>query len=102
MTQLAYAFPALLLPVLIIIFLRFGIATPTEVSIMSHALCASRVLAGVSRHELRSACTAAVIEAGIATGVVLLVIMASSAVGWIITFEQLPVAFAEYREEHAA
>ena len=36
------------------------------------------------------------LESGLATGVVLLVIMASSAIGWIITFEQLPVAFAEF------
>ena len=33
--QLAQAGPALMMPVLIIIFLRFGIATPTEVSVMS-------------------------------------------------------------------
>ena len=31
-------------------------------------------------------------EAGLATGIVLLVIMASSVVGWIITFEQIPAA----------
>ena len=36
------------------------------------------------------------LESGLATGVVLLVIMASSAMGWIITFEQLPAAFAEF------
>jgi tripartite ATP-independent transporter DctM subunit len=39
---------------------------------------------------------AAVIESGVATGVVLLVIMASSAMGWIITFEQLPADFADF------
>ena len=31
-------------------------------------------------------------EAGLATGIVLLVIMASSVVGWIVTFEQIPAA----------
>jgi tripartite ATP-independent transporter DctM subunit len=39
---------------------------------------------------------AAIMESGVATGVVLLVIMASSAMGWIITFEQLPAAFADF------
>jgi tripartite ATP-independent transporter DctM subunit len=38
----------------------------------------------------------AVISAGIATGVVMLVIMASAAVGWIMTFVQAPQAFAEW------
>ena len=75
--QLAHAGPALVMPVLIIVFLRFGIATPTEVSVMStlYAL----VVAGVVYRDLtwakiRHAC----IEAGISTGVVLLIIMASS------------------------
>ena len=31
---------------------------------------------------------AAVVEAGLATGVVLLVIMASAAIGWLLTFDQ--------------
>lgn len=42
---------------------------------------------------------AAVVEAGIATGVVLLIIMASSVVGWIVTYEQLPAQFAQYATE---
>ena len=33
--QLAYASPALMLPVLIVVFLRFGMATPTEVAVLS-------------------------------------------------------------------
>jgi TRAP-type C4-dicarboxylate transport system permease large subunit len=33
--HLAYASPAVVLPVLIIVFLRFGIATPTEVAVLS-------------------------------------------------------------------
>ena len=32
----------------------------------------------------------AIVEAGVATGVVLLVIMASSTIGWLLTFDQLP------------
>ena len=41
---------------------------------------------------------AAVVEAGLATGVVLLVIMASAAIGWLLTFDRMPdgiVAWAQ-------
>ena len=34
-----------------------------------------------------------IVDAGLATAVVMLIIMASSVVGWILTFEQLPAAF---------
>lgn len=41
----------------------------------------------------------AAIEAGISTGVVLLIIMASSTVGWIVTYEQIPAEFTKYAQE---
>jgi len=93
--QLLLAGPALLMPVLIIIFLRFGIATPTEVSVMStlYALVVSTlVYRDMTLKKLRQAA----LEAGIATGVVLLIIMASAIVGWIVTYEQLPAAFTQF------
>ncbi|MGE5714132.1 MAG: TRAP transporter large permease [Betaproteobacteria bacterium] len=93
--EVAYASPALLLPVIIVVFLRFGIATPTEVSVIS-TLYAAVVSMLVYRDLTVQRIKAAILESGLATGVVLLVIMASSAMGWIITFEQLPVAFAEF------
>jgi tripartite ATP-independent transporter DctM subunit len=93
--EVAYASPALGLPVLIVIFLRFGIATPTEVSVIS-TLYAAVVSAALYRDLTVKRVKAALIEAGLATGVVLLIIMASSAMGWIITFEQLPAAFADF------
>jgi TRAP-type C4-dicarboxylate transport system permease large subunit len=40
-----YASPALLLPVLIVVFLRFGIATPTEVAVLSTLYAAAVVSA---------------------------------------------------------
>ena len=86
------------MPVLIIIFLRFGIATPTEVSVMStlYAL----VVSGLVYRDLNlTKLKAAAIEAGVSTGVVLLIIMASSVVGWIVTYEQLPAAFTQYAKE---
>ncbi|MEY4752634.1 MAG: hypothetical protein RJA44_309 [Pseudomonadota bacterium] len=88
-SQLAYASPALVLPVLIIIFLRFGIATPTEVSVLS-TLYSGLVSAVIYRDLGWKRLHAAVVEAGLATGVVLLVIMASAAIGWLLTFDHMP------------
>lgn len=87
--QLLYASPALVLPVLIIIFLRFGVATPTEVSVLS-TLYAGVVSAIVYRDLGLKRLHHAVVEAGLATGVVLLVIMASAAIGWLLTFDHMP------------
>lgn len=88
-THLLYALPAVLLPVLIVIFLRFGIATPTEVAVLS-TLYAGVVSAVVYRDLGLRRLHEAVVHAGLATGVVLLVIMASAAIGWLLTFDQMP------------
>ena len=48
-----------------------------------------RVAADLPRPELKRL-HAAIVEAGLATGVVLLVIMASAAMGWLLTFDQMP------------
>lgn len=87
--NLLLASPAVLLPVLIVVFLRFGIATPTEVAVLS-ALYAAAVSALLYRDLTLRRLHAAIVEAGVATGVVLLVIMASAAIGWLLTFDQLP------------
>jgi tripartite ATP-independent transporter DctM subunit len=95
--QLMYASPALMLPVLIVIFLRFGMATPTEVAVLS-TLFAGLVSALIYRDLGLKRLHAAVVEAGLATGVVLLVIMASAAIGWLLTFDRMPdgvVAWAQ-------
>lgn len=88
-THLLYALPAVLLPVLIVIFLRFGIATPTEVAVLS-TLYAGVVSALVYRDLGIKRLHEAVVHAGLATGVVMLVIMASAAIGWLLTFDQMP------------
>ena len=41
-----------------------------------------------------------IVEAGVSTGVVLLVIMASAVVGWIVTFEQIPVAVTTWMTQY--
>jgi TRAP-type transport system large permease protein len=93
--HLAYALPAVVLPVLIIIFLRFGIATPTEVAVLS-TLYAGVVSALIYRDLGWRRLNDAVVHAGLATGVVLLVIMASAAIGWLLTFDQMPQGMAQW------
>ena len=97
--QLLYASPALVLPVLIVLFLRFGIATPTEVSVLS-TLYAGLVSAVVYRDLGWKRLHASVAEAGLATGVVLLVIMASAAIGWLLTFDRMPDGIVAWAQAH--
>lgn len=93
--HLLYALPALVLPVLIVVFLRMGIATPTEVAVLS-TLYAGAVSVVVYRDLSWKRLNDAVLHAGLATGVVLLVIMASAAIGWLLTFDQMPVGVANW------
>jgi tripartite ATP-independent transporter DctM subunit len=97
--QLAYASPALVLPVLIVVFLRFGIATPTEVAVLS-TLYAAAISALAYRDLSWKRLNAAVVEAGLATGVVLLVIMASAAIGWLLTFDRMPDGIVSWAGTH--
>lgn len=89
------ASPALAMPIFILLFLRFGIATPTEVSVMAvlYALCAGLF---IYRDMSWSRFYSAVISAGVATGVVMLVIMASAVIGWIMTYVQMPQLFSQW------
>lgn len=89
------ALPALLLPVLILVLLRFGIATPTEVSVLA-TLYALAMGAFVYRDLTVSRFMSAVVSAGVSTGVVMLVIMGSSVVGWLATYAQIPQTFAAW------
>ncbi len=89
------ALPALAMPVLILVLLRFGIATPTEVSVMAvlYAMAAGIFL---YRDMTPTRFFQAMIAAGIATGVVMLVIMGSSVVGWLMTYAEVPQRFADW------
>lgn len=90
-----YALPALILPVLILVALRFGFATPTEIAVMAvlYALAASLFLyRDMSWARFRKA----MVDAGIATGIVMMVIMGSAAASWILTYDQVPQRFAEW------
>jgi tripartite ATP-independent transporter DctM subunit len=97
--HLLYASPAVLLPVLIVIFLRFGIATPTEVAVLS-TLYAGLVSAVIYRDLGWRRLGQAITHAGLATGVVLMVIMASAAVGWLLTFDQMPQGIVQWVQQN--
>src|SRR3546814_413262 len=92
---LVRAAPALVLPVLILVLLRFGIATPTEVSVLA-TLYALAMGLFVYRDMTWRRFVSSVINAGCSTGVVMLVIMGSSVVGWLMTYAQVPQAFAQW------
>ena len=89
------ATPALILPVLILVALRFGFATPTEIAVMAvlYALAASLL---IYRDMSWSRFHKAMIDAGVATGIVMMVIMGSAAASWILTYDQVPLRFAEW------
>lgn len=92
-SQLKHAFPALLMPVFVIGTLRFGIATPTEVSVMAvgYALLVGSL---IYRDMNWSGILRAILETGVMTGAVMIIIMASSIIQWILTLEQVPQELA--------
>ncbi|MDR2111543.1 MAG: TRAP transporter large permease subunit [Candidatus Accumulibacter sp.] len=89
------ALPALVMPFIIIVLLRFGFATPTEVSVIAvfYALFAGVfIYRDMTVKRFLQSLTAA----GVATGVVMLVIMGSAIVGWMMTYAQVPQLFAKW------
>ena len=97
--NLVYSIPAIALPILIIVFLRFGIATPTEVAVLS-TLFAGLVSLVIYRDLTIRRLHHAILEAGLATGVVLMVIMASAAIGWLLTFDQMPQLIVQWVQQN--
>lgn len=97
--NLVYSIPAIALPILIIVFLRFGIATPTEVAVLS-TLFAGLVSLVIYRDLSLKRLHHAIMEAGLATGVVLMVIMASAAIGWLLTFDQMPQHIVQWVQQN--
>lgn len=93
-----YASPALMMPVFILVGLRFGVATPTEISTLAvvYALLAA---AFIYRDLSLKRVIHAMIAAGVATGVVMMLIMASSVVGWMLTLDQVPEAIVNWAKQ---
>lgn len=94
-SQIFTAIPALLMPVFVIGTLRFGIATPTEVSVM--AVAYALLVSGLVYRDLnwRGIWDAAV-ETAMMTGAVMFIIMASSTIQWVLTAERVPQELATW------
>ncbi|SEG89080.1 TRAP transporter large permease [Marinobacterium lutimaris] len=87
--EIKHALPALLMPVFVIGTLRFGVATPTEVSVM--AVAYGLVIGILVYRDLNwAAIRSALLETGVMTGAVMAIIMASSIIQWLLTMEQVP------------
>lgn len=91
------ALPALLMPVFILVLLRFGIATPTEVSVIAVAY-ALVVSALIYRDITIKRLYGALVATAVTTGVVMLVIAASNLVGHVLITESIPTTVANYAQ----
>ncbi|MBP6768214.1 MAG: TRAP transporter large permease [Thauera sp.] len=92
------AAPALAMPAFIVILLRAGIATPTEVSVLAvfYGLLVSML---VYRDLTLRRLYDALLHTAVTTGVVMLVIAASNLVGYVLTVEAVPTAVADWTAE---
>ena len=94
-SQILTAVPALLMPVFVIGTLRFGVATPTEVSVM--AVAYALIVSGLVYRDLTlRGLWAAAVETAMMTGAVMLIIMASSTIQWVLTAEAVPQALTAW------
>ena len=94
-SQLLVSVPALLMPVFVIGTLRFGVATPTEVSVM--AVAYALLVSGLVYRDLTLAgLWRAALSTIIMTGAVMVIIMASSTVQWVLTAERVPQELASW------
>jgi tripartite ATP-independent transporter DctM subunit len=85
------------MPVFILVLLRFGIATPTEVSVIAVAY-ALLVSAVIYRDITIKRLYAALVGTVVTTGVVMLVIAASNLVGHVLITESIPTTVANYAQ----
>ncbi len=89
------ASPALGMPIFIVVLLRAGIATPTEVSVVAVAygfIVSSAVYRDLSLRRIYDA----LIGTAVTTGVVMLVIAASNLVGYVLIMEDVPNTVATW------
>ena len=94
-SQILFALPALLMPFFVIGTLRFGVATPTEVSVLAVAY-ALFIGAFFYRDLSWRLVWDALVDTGMMTGAVMLIIMASGTIQWVLTAEQVPQNLAAY------
>ncbi|WP_342594316.1 TRAP transporter large permease subunit [Salinicola lusitanus] len=84
---------ALLLPVIIIVGIRFGVFTPTEAAVVA-AVYAIAVSAVVYRELDARKLLAVLIRAGRSTALVMFLVGAAMVASWVITIAQLPQQLA--------
>ena len=83
-SQIFAATPALLMPVFVIFTLRFGVATPTEVSVM--AVAYALLVSGLVYRDLTlKDIWKGAVDTAMMTGAVMFIIMASSTIQWLMT-----------------
>lgn len=92
------AAPALAMPAFIVVLLRAGIATPTEVSVLA-VFYGLMVSAFLYRDLTLRRFYDALVHTAVTTGVVMLVIAASNLVGYVLTIESVPAAVAQWALE---
>lgn len=94
-SQIFAAIPALLMPIFVIGTLRFGVATPTEVSVM--AVAYALMVSGLVYRDLTwRGIWQVSVDTGLMTGAVMIIIMASSTIQWVLTAERVPQELAEW------
>ncbi|MCJ8284439.1 MULTISPECIES: TRAP transporter large permease [unclassified Halomonas] len=92
---LATAAPAISLPLLIVLLLRFGIATPTEVSVLAVGY-ALLLRVAIYRDLTVNAFVTSLLATLVTTGVVMIVIAASNLVGYVLAFENIPSRVSDW------
>lgn len=93
------ALPALLMPVFIVVLLRAGIATPTEVSII--AVAYALMVSGIIYRDLTGErVMAALVNTVITTGIVMLIIAAANIIAYILTSGGVPQTVAQWAVEY--
>ncbi|AGI74142.1 TRAP transporter DctM subunit [Octadecabacter arcticus 238] len=96
--DLGKAVPALIMPIMIVILAKGGVVTPTEISVF--AVVYALFVGSVIYRDLTSAIVLrCILTAGMMTGVIMLVIMGSSVLQWILSFERVPENLAGFMLE---
>ncbi|WP_135078933.1 TRAP transporter large permease [Terasakiella sp. SH-1] len=94
-SQLLHAFPALLMPVLVVVMARGGVVTPTEISVF--AVCYALLVGFAIYRDLNFQIIArCILTTGMMTGVIMMVIMGSSVLQWILSAESVPENLATW------
>jgi TRAP-type C4-dicarboxylate transport system permease large subunit len=96
--DLLKAIPALLMPVMVVVLARGGVVTPTEISVFAVVYA---LLVGTLIYRDLSVPTVlrCILTTGMMTGVIMLVIMGSSVLQWILSFESVPENLASFMLE---